>query len=121
MADAADLGAPKSWQGGDAPSPIWSGVYLGVHAGYAAGDDEAQEINGARNYIAEFDGAIGGAHVGWQRQTGNWVAGVEAEAGYLGLGSSIERDVAGGTISSGADLGGYAAISGRLGVVLSQS
>jgi opacity protein-like surface antigen len=96
----------------------WSGAYAGVSLGYGAGDDEAQEINGPRTYIAEFDGFNGAVHIGWQRQTQNIVAGVEIEGGYLDHGSDVRRDVTGGSITSGADLGAYATVAGRLGLVL---
>lgn len=114
---AADLGARQQ---GVTP-PIWSGVYAGVSAGYATGDDDAAEINGPRNYIADFGGGVGAVHAGWQMQRRGWVAGLELEAGYLGLDSSIERDVTGGQVTSGAELGAYAAFSGRVGYVLPSS
>jgi len=96
----------------------WTGAYAGVSLGYGAGDDEAQEINGSRAYIPEFDGFTGSAHLGWQRQSQNIVAGIEVEGGYLDLGSDVTRDVTGGSITSGADLGAYATVSGRLGLVV---
>ena len=83
-------------------APIWTGAYAGLNGGYATGDSDAQEINGPRNFIADFDGAIGSAHIGWQKQSGRLVGGVEFEAGYLGTGSSITRDVTGGHVTSGA-------------------
>jgi outer membrane immunogenic protein len=49
------------------------------------------------------------------------VAGVELEAGYLDLGATVQRDVTGGYVTSGADLGAFAALSGRLGVVMGGS
>jgi outer membrane immunogenic protein len=104
--------------GAAAQGPDWSGPYAGFSIGYAAGDSQAREINGPREFIAEFQGATGGLFVGWQRQVHNVVAGVELEAGYLDLGASVQRDVAGGYLTSGADLGAFAALSGRLGVVL---
>jgi outer membrane immunogenic protein len=110
---AADLsGGPPP------PAPIWTGAYVGMNLGYAAGDDEAREINGARNYIADLNGASAGIVLGWQKQWQRWVTGLELEAGYLGLGSTVQRDVAGGFITSGADLGAYAAVSGRLGFLI---
>jgi outer membrane immunogenic protein len=115
--EAADLSGPMP----PPPAPIWSGVYLGANLGYAAGDDEAREINGPRNYIANFDGVVGGISIGWQRQRQSWVTGLELEAGYLGLGSTVQRDVTGGFITSGADLGAYAALSGRLGYLIAPS
>jgi opacity protein-like surface antigen len=96
----------------------WTGPYAGVSLGYAAGDDEAQEVNGPRNYIADFGGVTASAHLGWQRQFQSLVAGVEIEGGYLNVSSDVTRDVTGGFITSGADLGAYAALSGRLGLII---
>jgi outer membrane immunogenic protein len=107
------VAAPRPATAGD-----WTGPYAGLSVGYAAGDDEAQEINGVRTYIPDFSGFTGSAHVGWQHQFQSLVAGVELEAGYLDLSSHVTRDVAGGTITSGADLGAYAALTGRLGLVV---
>jgi opacity protein-like surface antigen len=96
----------------------WTGPYAGVSLSYGAGDDEASEINGPRFYIADFSGIGGSAHFGWQYQFQNLVAGLEGEVGYLDLGSEVTRDVAGGLITSGADLGAYATVTGRLGLVV---
>ena len=104
-----------------AQGPGWTGPYAGFSVGYASGDSQAREINGPREYIADFQGATGGLFLGWQRQFQGVVAGVELEAGYLDLGSTVQRDVAGGFVTSGADLGAFAALSGRLGVVLGGS
>ena len=98
--------------------PIGAARMPGSASAMRAGDSQAREINGPREFIAEFQGATGGLFVGWQRQVHNVVAGVELEAGYLDLGASVQRDVAGGYVTSGADLGAFAALSGRLGVVL---
>jgi hypothetical protein len=32
----------------------WTGSYAGINIGYAAGDSQAREINGPREYIADF-------------------------------------------------------------------
>jgi len=104
-----------------AQGPDWTGSYAGISIGYASGDSQAREINGPREYIADFQGATGGLFIGWQRQFQSVVAGVELEAGYLDLGSTVRRDVTGGYVTSGADLGAFAVLSGRLGVVIGRS
>jgi outer membrane immunogenic protein len=96
----------------------WSGAYAGVAVGYAAGDDQAQEINGPRDYIADFGGAAAAGYVGWQNRVQSVIAGLELEGGYLNLSSDVTRDVAGGQITSGSKLGAYAAFPGRLGVLI---
>jgi outer membrane immunogenic protein len=104
-----------------AQGPGWSGPYAGFNVGYAGGDSQAREIDGPREFIADFQGATGGLFLGWQRQFQGIVAGVELEAGYLDLSSTVRRDVTGGFVTSGADLGAFAALSGRIGVVLGSS
>ena len=79
----------------------WSGPYAGVDVGIAKGDDEAREVNGERFYIAKPDGLTGSVHLGWQRQFGSIVAGIELEGGYVDASDTVTRDVTGGTITSG--------------------
>ena len=98
-----------------------SGAYAGIATGYATGDDEAQEINGPRNYIADFGGVTAAGYVGWQFQLQSVIAGLELEGGDLNLSSNVTRDVTGGEITSGARLGGYAAFTGRVGVLIDPS
>jgi outer membrane immunogenic protein len=95
----------------------WSGPYAGIDVGMTKGDDEAREVNGERFYIAKPDGFSGSAHLGWQRQFGSFVAGIELEGGYVDASGTVTRDVTGGTIVSGAELGAFGALSGRFGVV----
>jgi outer membrane immunogenic protein len=106
---------------GPARADDWSGPYAGVAAGYATGDDEAQEINGPRNYIADFGGVAAAGYVGWQYRLQSLVAGLELEGGYLDLSSNVTRDVPAGEITSGAKLGGYAAFTGRVGILVDPS
>lgn len=101
--------------------PIWSGVYAGASLSIGRGASDASEVNGPRNYVADLDALFGSVHIGWQRQWARLVGGIELEGGYLGMGGNVTRDVTGGTITSGADLGAYAALSGRMGVLLSPS
>jgi len=95
---AADLGGPKPTIAKQAqptraaisplnlPSPListnskydWSGVYIGVHGGNAWNEPDAS-ANGS--FVGELDMdsiALGGL-LGYQRQIGQWVVGVEAD------------------------------------------
>ena len=76
-AQAGDGTAPSS--GGWAP--IWSGAYIGVHGGGAFAEDRTTKLNGA----------LGGAHVGYNWQHGAVVFGVEADVGYGGLSHKWSR------------------------------
>jgi opacity protein-like surface antigen len=98
--------------------PDWSGPYGGIELGHAGGDDEASEINGPRFYIPELHGLTVAVRAGWNFQFDRFITGVEAEAGYLDAAESEERDVTGGWIESGADLGAYGSVSFRVGYLV---
>ncbi len=66
------------------PATFWSGPYAGGHLGYGGGRVEVTEINGPRAYGADTAGGIAGLHLGWRRPVGDFVLGVELEAGTLG-------------------------------------
>lgn len=108
-----------------APAFDWTGFYLGAHIGYGFGSTR----HAALNSVA-FDGSnpgeairssprgvLGGIHFGYNWQSGNWLAGVEAELGYSGvsgsrIGSNFQGDVYGST-----RYGFTAFIGPRLGIV----
>lgn len=98
-----------------AQSGAGSGFYIGAGIGAASGDDEAREVNGSRVYRPTFTDATGAVFGGWQRNYGRVVVGGEAEIGYLDVDARTTRAVAGGSVESGVKLGGYAALSARLG------
>jgi len=101
-----------------APSADWTGAYAGLQLGYGTGD-----VDGT-----DFDGVLGGAHVGYRADFGSWVLGGELDynladlgldggageideiarlklqAGY-DLGDSLVYATAGGAYA-GADIGG---------------
>lgn len=102
-------------------TPAWTGFYAGGSVNFGRGDDEAKEVNGARAYIADFGNAYVSGHIGWQRQWARLVGGIELEAGYLGAGANVTRDVTGGSITSGTDIGAFGAVSGRMGLLVTPS
>lgn len=71
----------------------WTGFYVGGYAGYGWGKSTATDAgNGSIPWYdlnAKFSnhagGFIGGGQAGYNYQSGNWVAGLEADYGYLGL------------------------------------
>jgi outer membrane immunogenic protein len=79
------------------PAPIftWTGLYLGGQVGYAWGNDPA---NIAFSTPATFDtvslsnspqGVIGGAHIGYNLQINQWVAGLEGTVDGTSIGKSV--------------------------------
>lgn len=101
-ANAADLPRRNA-----APAPAfvqaysWTGFYVGVNAGYGFGDSDVDTIGLAAGNIANValnrrpgsvsfdrDGFIGGAQIGYNRQFGSFVAGIEADIQYTDLNGS---------------------------------
>jgi outer membrane immunogenic protein len=112
MAQAADVAVPAR-----GPAPFtWTGWYVGINAGYAWGESDMQTISTGAGYFAavsraqfnsigvreiDSDGWTAGVQIGYLHQYGtgpfggNFVLGVEADAGYLGLkGSSTVGPIA---------------------------
>src|ERR1700752_1423905 len=68
------------------PSPAfdWSGVYLGVHAGYGGGmKDWSRE---GMHFPAQ--GFLGGAQIGINKQLASFVFGLEMEGSWANIGGS---------------------------------
>jgi outer membrane immunogenic protein len=125
-ASAADLAARPYTK---APPPVaaiysWTGFYIGAQAGYAWGDNSTTEFVTATGVPTGFsqgfnaNGFVGGGHVGYNWQAGQFVFG-------------LEGDVEGADIDGGyrlANLNGtdfrvdfQASLRGRLGVAFNNS
>ena len=91
---AADL-APTPVE----PAPVylpfsWTGLYVGVHAGYAWGDedddlarrfeDAGYQLTTAVGRRFDVDGFIGGAHAGYNVQFDSFVIGLEGDVDFSG-------------------------------------
>src|SRR5271168_1025420 len=80
---AADLRPPPVLPPPPPPIFTWSGLYLGGQIGYAWGSDPINELD-VLTPVADNaffndkpNGVIGGAHVGYNLQINQWVAGLE--------------------------------------------
>jgi outer membrane immunogenic protein len=120
---AADLRMPvKAPPAVAAPVYNWSGFYLGAHCGGAwgrtkhTGDDGAYDEAGVESYSLSPDGLICGGQIGFNVQQGSWLWGVEAQGGYLGAKETILELASPDNINE-VKYGGYAALTGRLGIV----
>jgi outer membrane immunogenic protein len=81
-ASAADLGQRPVYKAQPAPMPIaynWSGFYIGGHLGYAWGKEDVRDLVTGITVQSEPDGFLGGAQVGFNWQTGQFVFGVEGD------------------------------------------
>ena len=89
---AADL--PLSPPQPPVPAYSWTGLYLGFQAGFARGNgnlnfsgfDSSTDSPVTNSIISSHNGAIGGAHLGYNYQIAQWVVGVE---GSVDLTSSL--------------------------------
>jgi outer membrane immunogenic protein len=114
---AADLRPPPVYP---PPPPVftWSGLYMGGQIGYAWGSDPivVASVFGPPNafFNDKPQGVIGGAHLGYNLQIAQWVAGLEGTVD----GTSVEgsRTSAGGfvTMSTREDVQG--SIRARIGI-----
>jgi outer membrane immunogenic protein len=118
----------------------WSGLYVGLHAGYAWSDVdvELREPGGAVTALEFFgaptgashdlDGFLGGGHIGIQHQWGRWVLGVEAALSFADLRDRSTEPFAGqetllgfpvafwaGESSFRTEVDNFMSIAGRLG------
>lgn len=100
------LAAPAAAQN----APIWSGLYIGAHGGYASSDwgVDLSHTTGAvvyndpfpanANSLSSEDGWFGGLQIGANHQVGGLVFGIEADASL----TDLEADGKFQTISTGA-------------------
>lgn len=88
VAIAGDLGGRGSIKDAPAPyrAPRWTGFYVGGQVGYGEasydGVFDSGEANPRERAFADdldLSGAVGGIHVGYNLQSGNWVFGVEGD------------------------------------------
>ena len=126
---AADIMPMKA-----APAPVaaplfnWSGFYAGGNAGavwshltttdvdgFAAGGTPGTQTN------LHHTGFTGGGQFGYNIQSGNFVYGIEADIGWMGLG---KKSLITGSVSNtqvGVDSGLYGDVTGRIGYVVNNS
>jgi outer membrane immunogenic protein len=101
------------------PAPIftWGGLYIGGQVGYAWGSDPIDEVDSVFGDNAFFNdkptGVIGGAHLGYNLQIAQWVAGLEGTVDGTSL-HGTRTSATGVTMSTREDVQG--SIRGRLGV-----
>jgi outer membrane immunogenic protein len=107
MARSADLGPPPA-----APVPFtWSGVYVGLNAGYAAATLDETVSGGGGSGSAAIPGGIGGAQFGFNYQWGPVVTGLEADFD----GTMATKSVTAGIASGTAQIPWIGTLRGRIG------
>jgi outer membrane immunogenic protein len=116
-AQAADLRAPV-YKAAPAPYFSWAGWYLGASIGGAFGHDsilDVNEIAGTR-YSNHPSGVFGGGQIGFNFQSGQFVWGVEADLGGMGLSKTTNEPGGGGILFTTIKSGFYGDVTGRLGI-----
>ncbi len=114
-------------------TPLWQGFYAGAFAGYAWGDTDVShpQTGGTGYYFAtgdysmkDDDGFFGGGQVGYNWQMNQFVAGIEAEVGYMGIDDlrvdPFGRQIGFNDLSVETNGNLYSAITGRLGYSVNQ-
>jgi outer membrane immunogenic protein len=89
-----------------APLDLWTGIYLGVHAGYAWGDNHIVDANVGPTQISNLDpsGWLGGFQIGYNRQLApNWFAGLEVDLSASDLNESGSTSPSGFAVRSKID------------------
>jgi outer membrane immunogenic protein len=117
-AGAADLGGwtapPYVAPQYSMPALMWSGVYLGLNAGYSSSHDFTREVSaipydgmGLEHFGSSASGFTGGGQIGYNYQTGHLVVGLEADFNYADLSrvvtspfGTVTADVSGGFVGT---------------------
>lgn len=102
-ANAADMfsmedDACGSWKDGPCEKPaLWSGAYIGIFAGGGSGDADITDVfeydadPTAKNSVS-LSPLIAGVNVGYNKQNGNFVYGLEAALGTMNFSDSVLVD-----------------------------
>jgi outer membrane immunogenic protein len=83
------------------PIFIWTGGYVGLHAGYAWGreNDNLSEFEPPASELVadefDVDGFLGGIHAGYNWQSGSFVYGVEGDLDYADIEGGADFDFGG--------------------------
>jgi outer membrane immunogenic protein len=124
---AADLGPyepPPSERPLYEPAPhlgaIWDGFYIGANAGYSWGNDSAASLSGpgaGGSYgLLAPEGWNGGGQVGFNRQFGRIVLGVEADIQAADISDSTAGFGPGGYFgTANVDVDWFSTVRGRIG------
>ncbi len=124
---AADPGKPETAYAGDrSSSPLratqsfydWTGLYLGLNAGYAGATVPDTVSGGGLDGTGSVrvPGGIGGAQIGYNYQVGDWVAGFEADFdGTMATKSSATIVGTAGVTNGAVQIPWIATLRGRFG------
>jgi outer membrane immunogenic protein len=121
--------APCAVQAADQPivSPLdaaiansahdWAGAYVGVNAGYAFGEFDTEGAAALDDPTYSGKGALGGFQIGYNKQLGSLVIGVEGDLQAAG----IEESTTGGGATTTTSLDWFSTARGRVGYAFDQT
>lgn len=100
------------------PRYLWTGLYVGAHAGYAFGTSRMTDAGGTTTGDFDIDGFVGGGTIGFNFQSGQVVWGLETDISFSDVSGRTFVNCPGGCTSSsdwlwtvrgrlGLDLGGW--------------
>ena len=95
----------------------WSGIYIGVHAGYGKGMKQWR----GPSFDYDVQGFLAGGQIGLNQQIGNWVIGIEADASWSNIRGRQDLFAGGAVIgqvltaSASTNIDRIVTVAGRLG------
>lgn len=125
---SANAAEPSSENDAWLPEPsstVWDGLYFGMQWGYGVGTTKWRDPQGRYSVVGDVaadgyaDGLLGGVQVGYNRQYGSMVIGIEGDVnagkliGYATCGATAGVGGSGDTCGNQTDL--MASLTGRLG------
>lgn len=107
----------------------WTGFYAGINLGYSWSDTDVTDIDdwntippAARTWNLEGDDVLFGVNAGINYNWDNWLIGIEAEGGELGLdGVAVQPGSPGLDTRAEIDGGAYIAASARFGYIFGRT
>ena len=104
-----------------APFHDWSGGYGGLQIGYGFGSSTGTQNSGGTffpvvPYTIDPHGFLGGGHLGYNRQVGQWIFGVEGDIEAAHVNGLSAFSFAGQTFFFNANADMLASVRGRIGV-----
>ena len=124
-AHAADLAGESDLPAPSTAAAQWDGLYFGMHGGYGVGSTQWRDPNGRYSAVGDVsadgynDGLLGGVQVGYNKQYGALVIGVEGDVnsgrlvGYATCGATYGVGGSGDACRNQTEL--MASLTGRLG------
>jgi outer membrane immunogenic protein len=115
-ASAADMRAVPYTPGAPYVSVYnWTGFYIGGMGGYGWSDQVEASVLGIRVSASSNDlkGGFGGGTIGYNRQMGNWVLGVEADGAW----SDMRYSLSAFGVTAADKIRSFGSVTGRVGYV----